>query len=133
LLLENGTLSLWCLPPNIVSQTTDQLILIGGVLFATNWTNQLSRGNLFVCIFFVFYGQLSSTWSCQSPGKDFDGFIEIEYKTFESMLESLPLHGGLWRNACYAKNVALQLATYQRLCLNGHFGHLLLLLVIYTR
>ncbi len=34
---------------------------------------------------------------------------------------ALPQHGGLRHNVCYAKIVALQLANYQRLCLNGHF------------
>ncbi len=34
---------------------------------------------------------------------------------------ALPQHGGLWHNVCYATIVALQLANYQRLCLNGHF------------
>jgi hypothetical protein len=33
---------------------------------------------------------------------------------------ALPQHGGLWHNVFYAKIVALQLANYQRLCLNGH-------------
>ncbi len=32
-----------------------------------------------------------------------------------------PQHGGLPHNVCYAKIVALQLAIYQRLCLNGRF------------
>ena len=32
-----------------------------------------------------------------------------------------PQHGGLWRKVCYAKIAALQLAIYQRLCLNGCF------------
>ena len=32
-----------------------------------------------------------------------------------------PQHGGLRHNVCYAKIVALQLANYQRLCLNGRF------------
>jgi hypothetical protein len=58
------------------------------------------------------------------PVNDFNGFVKIESKTFESMLEFLPQHGGLWRNIWYTKIVALQLATYQRLCLNGCFLHL---------
>ncbi len=32
-----------------------------------------------------------------------------------------PQHGGLRHNVCYAKIVALQLANYQRLCLNDRF------------
>ena len=34
---------------------------------------------------------------------NFDDSIEFEDKTFESMLQSLPLHGWTWRNVCYAK------------------------------
>jgi hypothetical protein len=41
----------------------------------------------------------------------FDGFVKIEEKAFESMLESLPLHGGLLHNACYTKIVTVQLVT----------------------
>jgi hypothetical protein len=55
---------------------------------------------------------------------DFDGSIEFEDKTFESMLESLPLHGGhgiTFITYIKQKSVALQLAAYQRLCLNGRF------------
>ncbi len=44
--------------------------------------------NLFTC---NFYGRLSSTQSCQSPSKGFDGFVKIEDEAFESMLES-PCH-----------------------------------------
>jgi len=55
---------------------------------------------------------------------DFDGSIKFEDKTFESMLESLPLHGGhgvTFITYIKQKSVALQLAAYQRLCLNGRF------------
>ena len=53
---------------------------------------------------------------------DFDGFIEFEDKTFESMLESLPLHhGGHGVTFVTQISVALKLAAYQRLCLNGRF------------
>ena len=55
---------------------------------------------------------------------DFNVFVEIEGKLFESLLESLPQHGGLWRITCYTKIFALQPAAYQRLCLNDCFVHL---------
>jgi hypothetical protein len=56
---------------------------------------------------------------CQAHGlfkvqaKVFDGAIKIEDKAIESMLESLPLHGGLPRNACYAKVVDLKFVTFR--------------------
>jgi hypothetical protein len=37
------------------------------------------------------------------PENDFDGLIEFEDKTFKSMLESSPLHGGHRRNVCFTK------------------------------
>jgi hypothetical protein len=52
---------------------------------------------------------------------DFDGSIEFEDKTVESMRESLPLRGGHGVTSDMQKSVALQLAAYQRLCLNGRF------------
>ncbi len=45
--------------------------------------------------------------------KVFDGAIEIEDKAFKSMLESLPLHGGLPRNACYARIIDLKFVTFR--------------------
>ncbi len=60
-----------------------------------------------------FCRRLSSTWSVQSPSKGFDGAVKIEDKAFESMLESLPLHGGLLRNACYARIVDLKFVTFR--------------------
>ncbi len=45
--------------------------------------------------------------------KVFNGAVKIEDKAFESMLESLPLHGGLPRNACYARIVDLKFVTFR--------------------
>ncbi len=56
---------------------------------------------------------------CQEHGlfevqaKVFDGIIKMENKAFESMLESLPLHGGFPRNACYAKIIDLKFVTFR--------------------
>ncbi len=94
-------------------------MLIGGDSFTINWTNQLLRGKLFLAHFFVDNHQAHGL--VDDPTNDFDSFIEIEGKTFKSMLEFLPQHGGLWRNVCYAKIMAMQLAAYHRLCLNGCF------------
>ncbi len=44
---------------------------------------------------------------------NFDGFVKIEDKAFESMLESSPLHGGLPSNACYGKIVDLKFVTFR--------------------
>ena len=52
---------------------------------------------------------------------DSDDSIEFEDKTFEGMLESLPLDGGHGVTFVTPKSVVLQLASYQRLCLNGRF------------
>ncbi len=45
--------------------------------------------------------------------KVFDGAVKIEDKAFKSMLESSPLHGGLPRNACYARIVDLKFVTFR--------------------
>jgi hypothetical protein len=45
--------------------------------------------------------------------KVFNGVIKIEDKAFESMLKSLPLHGGLLRNACYTRIVDLKFVTFR--------------------
>ena len=45
--------------------------------------------------------------------KVFNRVVKIEDKAFESMLESLPLHGGLPRNACYARIVDLKFVTFR--------------------
>jgi hypothetical protein len=60
-----------------------------------------------------FCGRSSSTWSLWSPSKGFDGAIKIEDKALKSMLESLPLHGGLPRNPCYAKIIDLNFVTFR--------------------
>ena len=94
-------------------------MLIGGDSFTIDWTNQLLRGKLFLAHFFVDNHQAHGLIDVRT--NDFDGLIEIESKTFKSMLASLPLHSGFRHNFCYAKIVALQLAAYQKLCFNGHF------------
>ena len=60
-----------------------------------------------------FCGWSSSTWSCWSPSKGFDGFIKIEDKAFKSMLESSPLHGGLLRNSCYGRIFDLKFVKFR--------------------
>ncbi len=45
--------------------------------------------------------------------KVFDGAVKIEDKSFKSMLESSPLHGGLPRNACYARIIDLKFVTFR--------------------
>ncbi len=77
----------------------------------------------------------SSTWSRWCPDKWFWQFCRSWGQNIQEHARVLasPQHGGLWHNVCYAKNVALQLAIYQRLCLNGCFmrlsifSHMLLL------
>ncbi len=65
----------------------------------------------------------SSTWSRWCPNKWFwqlcQGFGQNIQE--HAQVLALPQHGGLPHNVCYAKIVALQLANYQRLCLNGRF------------
>ncbi len=51
--------------------------------------------------------------SLKSKQRSFDGAVKIEDKAFESMLESSPLHGGLPRNACYARIVDLKFVTFR--------------------
>jgi hypothetical protein len=45
--------------------------------------------------------------------KIFNGAIKIEDKAFESMLKSLPLHGGLPCNTCYTRIVDLKFVTFR--------------------
>ncbi len=45
--------------------------------------------------------------------KVFDGAVKIEDKAFKSMLETLPLHGGLPHNACYTRIVDLKFVTFR--------------------
>ncbi len=42
-----------------------------------------------------------------------DIYHKIEDKAFESMLESLPLHGGLPHNTCYGRIVDLKFLTFR--------------------
>jgi hypothetical protein len=57
--------------------------------------------------------------NCQAHGlfkvqaKVFNGAIKIEEKAFESKLESLLLHGGLPRNACYARIIDLKFVSFR--------------------
>jgi hypothetical protein len=45
--------------------------------------------------------------------KVFNKAVKIEDKAFKSMLESLPLHGGLLRNAYYARIIDLTFVTFR--------------------
>ncbi len=49
----------------------------------------------------------------ESQAKGFDRALKIVDKAFESMLKSLPLHGGLPRNACYGRIVDLKFVTFR--------------------
>ncbi len=51
--------------------------------------------------------------SSKSKRRVFDGAVKIEDRAFKSMLESLPLRGGLLRNACYARIVDLKFVTFR--------------------
>jgi hypothetical protein len=51
--------------------------------------------------------------SSKSKRRSFDEAVKIEDKAFKSMLKSLPLHGGLPRNACYARIVDLKFVTFR--------------------
>ncbi len=94
-------------------------MLIGGVvrccLVQPNSTSE-TFSHVLIC------GQ-SSTWSCWPPDEWFRRFCQSWRQNIQehARVLALPQHGGLWRNVCYAKIIALQLANYQRLCLNGCF------------
>ncbi len=104
---------------NQLSQTTNWSMLIGGVvrcrLVQPNSTSETFSHALIL-------GRLS-TWSCWCPH---EWFWQLCWSWGQNIQEHVrvlasPQHGGLWHNICYAKSVALQLAIYQRLCLNGRF------------
>ena len=80
-------------------------------MFAIDWTNQLLHGNLFS---HVFVDDRGAHGLVDVLANDFGSFVEIEGKTFKSMLKSLPQHDGLGCNFCFAKIIALQLATFTR-------------------
>jgi hypothetical protein len=90
------------------------MILVGGDRSLT------SRGKSFLTRFTADDRRVQNSLI---SANDFDDSIEFEDKTFEGMLESLPLDGGHGVTFInyYAKSVALQLTAYQRLCLNGRF------------
>ncbi len=98
---------------------TNQSMLIGGVvrccLVQPNSTSE-TFSHVLIC------GR-SSTWSHWRPDKWFWQLCQSWGQNIweHARVLALPQHGGLWHNVCYAKIVALQLAIYQRLCLNGCF------------
>jgi hypothetical protein len=94
----------------LLYQAIDQSIWSGCVICC--WLVQpIVANETFLHTIFVDNYQAHGLFEVQA--KVFDRAINIEDKAFRSMLESLPLHGGLLCNACYARIVDLKFVTFR--------------------
>ncbi len=103
---------------NQLSQTTNRSMLIEGVRSLSFGPAKQHKWNLFTCVNSRTIKHMVSLTSRRMISTALSKLRAIQD---HARVLASPQHGGLRHNVCYAKNFALQLANYQRLCLNGRF------------
>ncbi len=103
---------------NQLSQTTNRSMLIEGVCSLSFGPAKQHEWNLFTCIN---SRTIEHIFSLTSRRMISTALSKLRAIRDHARVLASPQHGGLWHNVCYAKIVALQLANYQRLCLNVRF------------